>query len=128
MVRVDPFGHSASEAEKNFLFERRQQAFLLARRRFEVIYQRLFRAARLVKSFFTIGRASLTVSGRPPKSLPLNAAIAFSASSSFIETKPNPLERPVSRSVIMLTDSTEPICSKRPASSSSVVLNDRFPT
>src|SRR5207249_1663271 len=101
----------------NFLFERRQQALLLARGRFEITYQRLFRPARLVNSFFTIGRASLTVNARPPKSLPLNAAIAFSASSSLIETKPKPLERPVSRSVMTLTDSTAPTCSNRLVSS-----------
>src|SRR5262249_56202567 len=80
MVRVDPFGHSASEAEKNFLFERRQQAFLLARRRSEIIYQRLFRAARLVKAFLTIRRASVTGNGRPANALPLQAWFAFSGS------------------------------------------------
>src|SRR5262245_57439596 len=128
MIRVDPLGHTASETDEDFFFERRQQTLLLARGRFERVYQRLFRPARLVNSFFTIGRASLTVNARPPNSLPLNAAMAFSASSSFMETKPNPFERPVSRSVIMLTDSTAPICSNRLVSSSSVVLNDKFPT
>src|SRR5207247_11414816 len=103
VIGIDPPGHAAGDADEDSLFERRQQAFLLARGRFEIAYQRLFRPARLVKSFFTIGRASLTVNARPPISLPLNAAIALSASSSFIETKPNPLERPVSRSLLMLT-------------------------
>src|SRR5262249_3128631 len=110
IIRVHPIRQTAGNVDEKFLFERRQQALLLARSRFEVAYQRLFRPARLVNSFFTIGRASLTVNARPPKSLPLNAAIAFSASSSFIETNPNPFERPVSRSVMMLTDSTDPIC------------------
>src|SRR5436305_11815298 len=55
------------------------------------------------------GLASLTVSARPPDSLPFNAAMAFSASSSFvIETKPNPRDRPVSRSVARLALSTVP--------------------
>src|SRR5438874_10677780 len=46
--------------------------------------------------------ASLTVRLRPPTSLPLSCAIAFSAAaSSAICTKPKPFERPVSRSVMI---------------------------
>src|SRR5690606_13565566 len=47
------------------------------------------------------GRASLTVSDRPPCCVPCSAAMAASASpSSAISTNPNPLLRPVSRSAI----------------------------
>src|SRR4030095_1688457 len=56
-----------------------------------------------------IGLASLTVSARPLKSLPLNWAIAWSAPSS-ISTKAKPLDRPVSRSVMIRTVSTGPDC------------------
>src|ERR1700758_149078 len=56
-----------------------------------------------------LGRASFTFSVRPPTCVPLSAAIALSPSSAFaISTKPNPRERPVSRSVMMLTRSTWP--------------------
>src|SRR5689334_1940328 len=55
------------------------------------------------------GLASLTVSARPPESLPFSAAMAFSASPSFVmETKPKPRERPVSRSVARLALSIVP--------------------
>lgn len=57
------------------------------------------------------------------------AAMADSASlSSFISTKPKPRERPVSRSVMMLTRPTLPYGSNNVRSSSSVVLKDRLPT
>jgi len=57
------------------------------------------------------------------------AEMADSASlSSFISTKPNPRERPVSRSVMMLTRPTLPYGSNNVRSSSSVVLKDRLPT
>ena len=47
------------------------------------------------------GRASLTVSDRPSPSWPLKAVMAGWASASLpISTKPNPLDRPVSRSMI----------------------------
>src|SRR5207253_10298327 len=55
------------------------------------------------------GRASFTLSARPLISLPFNAEIARSASPSFvISTNAKPLDRPVSRSVMMLTRSTAP--------------------
>src|SRR5579864_590111 len=55
------------------------------------------------------GLASLTVSARPPDSLPFSAAMAFSASSSLVmDTKPNPRDRPESRSVTRLALSTVP--------------------
>src|SRR5437660_1850316 len=58
-----------------------------------------------------IGRASLTVSERPSKSAPLNFLMAAAAScSDDISTKPKPLLRPVSRSVMILADSTWPAC------------------
>src|SRR5207237_8806000 len=55
------------------------------------------------------GRASLTVRARPLCCWPLSAAIAASASASLaISTKPNPLLRPVSRSLITWADVTWP--------------------
>src|SRR5262245_59724022 len=65
---------------------------------------------------------------RPLSSVPFSCAIAFSALSSFIATKPNPLERPVSRSVMIVADSTSPNCANRSLRSLSVVWKDRFPT
>jgi hypothetical protein len=59
------------------------------------------------------GRASFTFSVRPPICVPFSALIAFSPSSLLvISTKPKPRERPVSRSVMMLTRSTDPNGSK----------------
>src|SRR6202035_3892597 len=50
-----------------------------------------------------LGRASFTLSVRPPTCEPFNPVMAFSPSSLLpISTKPNPRERPVSRSVMML--------------------------
>src|SRR6185437_5285650 len=75
------------------------------------------------------GRASLTLSVRPPSCDPFRAAMAFSPSSSLvISTNPKPRERPVSRSVIIATRSTCPYCSNILRSSSSPVLKLRFPT
>src|ERR1019366_7424161 len=75
------------------------------------------------------GRASLILSARPSRSVPLSAAIARSASAeSVISTNPKPRERPVSRSVTRLTRSTCPKGSKSVRSSSSFVLKLRFPT
>src|SRR2546428_295512 len=55
--------------------------------------------------------------------------MAFCASAfDPISTNANPLERPVSRSMITVTDSTAPDCSNRVRRSSSVVAYDRFPT
>src|SRR5438045_330291 len=53
------------------------------------------------------------MSARPLSSFPFNCEIAFSAPSSPIDTKPNPLDRPVSRSVMILTDSTSPHCANK---------------
>ena len=58
-------------------------------------------------------RASSTVIERPLSLAPLNCAIALSVSSFPISRKPKPFERPVARSVMMLTDSTCPTCSDR---------------
>jgi len=53
------------------------------------------------------GRASFTLRVRPPTCDPFNAVMAFSPSSLLaISTKPKPRDRPVSRSVMMLTRST----------------------
>src|SRR5207244_214075 len=77
---------------------------------------------------FTIGFASLTVRARPSSCDPFICPIALSASSSDIVTKPKPFERPVSRSVIMLTASTTPHFEKASVTSFSVVWKERFPT
>src|SRR4029077_21056242 len=76
-----------------------------------------------------LGRASLIFKARPPSSLPLSAAIAFSASAeSVISTKAKPRERPVSRSVTMLTCSMAPWGSNSARNSASVVLWGMLPT
>src|SRR5437667_3231358 len=75
-----------------------------------------------------MGRASFTVSARPLTSVPFNCEIAFSALSSPIATKPKPLDRPVSRSVMILADSTSPNCANKSVRSFSVVWKERFPT
>ena len=76
-----------------------------------------------------LGRASLTLMVRPPTEDPFRAVIAFSPSSLLaISTNPKPRERPVSRSVMMLTRSTCPKGSKICRSSSSFVLKLKFPT
>ena len=80
------------------------------------------------KSLFTMGFASLTVRARPSSCDPFNCVIALSASSSDIVTKPKPFERPVSRSVMMVTASTAPQCAKASLTSFSVVWKERFPT
>src|SRR5882724_33210 len=75
------------------------------------------------------GLASFTVSARPPESLPFNAAIAFSASSSLgICTKPKPRDRPVSRSVATDALSMAPKGSNSARSSGSVMWNEKLPT
>src|SRR5207248_3989626 len=77
----------------------------------------------------TFGRASLTVKDLPPTSLPLSAVIALVApAASVISTNPKPLDRPVSRSVMMLTRSTVPWFSNRERTESSVAPKLRFPT
>jgi hypothetical protein len=45
---------------------------------------------------------------RPFNSLPLNVSIAFAAASGSISIKANPRERPVSLSVTIVADSTDP--------------------
>jgi hypothetical protein len=52
----------------------------------------------------------------------LSALIAASASAAAISTKPNPRERPLSRSVTTLTDSTVPWSVKSRRSWSSVAV------
>src|SRR5436305_11594887 len=52
---------------------------------------------------------------------------ALAAAVSGISTKPNPLARPVSRSIMTFTLSTTPYCSKRWRRSSSVALYARLP-
>src|SRR5215217_2703496 len=78
---------------------------------------------------FSRGLASLTLSARPPTSLPLNCSIAAFASSSVdISTKAKPLERPVSRSSITLADETVPAWANNVWRSWLVVWKARFPT
>jgi hypothetical protein len=75
------------------------------------------------------GRASLTFSALPSRSLPFKAAIALSPSAlSLISTNPKPLACPVSRSVTMLTRSTLPCTANRDRTASSVAPKLRFPT
>src|SRR3989454_238693 len=75
------------------------------------------------------GLASLTVRVRPSISWPWSLAIAvLAAVRSGISTKPKPLERPVSRSVITRISSTTPYGSKSWRRAWSVVLNARLPT
>src|SRR3954469_1685324 len=74
--------------------------------------------------------ASLTLSARPPKSLPSSSSMAAFASSSLSRsTKANPRERPVSLSLIIFTERTVRFA---PAIKSftcpSVVSKGRFPT
>ena len=57
----------------------------------------------------SFGRASFTVNARPPMFFPFISAIAFFASSALlIVTKPNPLDRPVSLSMMIATSWTSP--------------------
>jgi hypothetical protein len=75
------------------------------------------------------GLASFTFTVRPPICDPFKAVMALSPSSAFaISTNPKPRDRPVSRSVKMLTRSTWPYASKARRNSSSLVLKSRFPT
>ena len=54
----------------------------------------------------------MTVRARPSASLPFRAVMAACASwSVFISTKPKPLDRPVSRSMMIWADSTVPCAS-----------------
>src|SRR2546425_12309843 len=75
-----------------------------------------------------MGLASFTVNGRPSSCEPLRVAMALSAPSSSMTTNPNPFERPESRSVMILTDSTVPHCVNVSVMEISVVWNDKFPT
>src|SRR6266850_654287 len=76
------------------------------------------------------GRASFTSSARPFMSVPFNSSIARSAS--FCDpnsTKPNPRERPPSRSQITRTDvTTNPLLLNTCCNSSLVTSDERFPT
>src|SRR3989338_3525553 len=82
-----------------------------------------------VRKAYAFGRASETVSIRPPNSLPFHMAIAPSApASSAISTKPKPRERPVSRSVTIEAVATSPAWAKASRSSSPVVRYGRPPT
>src|ERR1017187_643539 len=75
------------------------------------------------------GRASLILSARPSRSVPLRAAIARSASAeSVISTNAKPRERPVSRSVTRLTRSTCPYGSKSERMEDSVAAKSKLPT
>ena len=76
-----------------------------------------------------LGRASLTFSVLPSRSVPFKAAIALSPSAlSLISTNPKPLACPVSRSVTMLTRSTVPCVANMDRTASSVAPKLRFPT
>src|ERR1035437_10058107 len=75
------------------------------------------------------GRASLILSARPSRSVPLRAAMARSASAeSVISTNANPRERPGSRSVTRLTRSTCPYGSKSERMEDSVAAKSKLPT
>src|SRR5262245_66232421 len=66
---------------------------------------------------------------RPSRFVPLRRLMACSASSGVaISTKPKPRERPVSRSVTTLADSTLPTAAKASRRRSFEVENDRPPT
>ena len=99
--------------------------FAVGRRLYRVVYQRGWRGSRRGSR----GRASLTVSARPARDMPLRASMALCAAwLSGISTKQKPRERPVSRSVIILTVSIVPYGSKSWRRSCSVVLKARLPT
>src|SRR5882724_10393704 len=69
-----------------------------------------------------------TFSVGPSTTWPLNLFAAASASSALvISTKPNPRERPVSRSVTTVADSTPPAAAKSSRRPSSVVAKDNPP-
>jgi len=77
----------------------------------------------------SLGRASLTTSGRPPNSLPSKPFMAARPSASlFIVTNAKPRGWPVSRSVMTLISVTLPNCSKICWRSVSVMVNEIFPT
>ena len=76
-----------------------------------------------------MGLAKFTVKVRPSSSLPANISIAFLASSTvLISTKPKPLERPESRSVMTLADSTVPAAAKASARLCQACLYEKDPT
>ena len=75
------------------------------------------------------GRARWTFRTLPWRSVPSSATMAFSALASvFISMNPNPLDRPVHRSVIILNRRTMPCFSKSGRISCSVTFGWRFPT
>ena len=75
------------------------------------------------------GRASLTFSALPSTSLPFRPLIAaFPSASAFISTNAKPRGCPVSRSVTMLTRSTDPYDANMERTVSSVVPKLRLPT
>ena len=75
------------------------------------------------------GFASFTGMARPASCEPCSPSMAALADRlSGISTKPKPRERPVSRSVMILTFSTAPYCSKSWRRSFSVAVNARLPT
>jgi hypothetical protein len=77
----------------------------------------------------SLGRASLTLSGRPPNSLPSKFLMAARPSGSLlIVTNAKPRGWPVSRSVMTLISLTLPNCSKIWCRSASVMVNEIFPT
>lgn len=65
---------------------------------------------------------------RPPRFFPFIDSITWSTTSSSTSTKPNPLDRPLSLSVIILLPFTSAAVEKNWARSSSVVDHGRFPT
>src|SRR5262249_40821308 len=77
----------------------------------------------------SIGRASLTVNARPSCSVPFNLAMASFASASVdISTKPKPLLRPVSRSVMIFADSTVPNAANISEREVSLIEKGKLPT
>jgi len=66
---------------------------------------------------------------RPSTSAPLSASIArWQASSDSISTKPNPRERPVSRSEITSAELTPPWALNKASKEADVVDQGRLPT
>lgn len=69
-----------------------------------------------------------TLIGRPSTSVPFNFKAAFACSAVSKSTYPNPLGRPVLRSVMILDETTPPISSKIRPSHSSSMFQERLPT
>src|ERR1700761_1677731 len=90
-------------------------------------YQRLFRS-RWEEPPSDLGLALETEMVLPSALVPSSSFIAFSAASSAISTKANPLDLPVSLSEITFADFTSPYLLNIDLNSSSVTWKPRFDT